>query len=119
MKYLEQLKSPKKKFIKQYVAIHYLDKISELVMNYYGITHDQLKSNSRRMEYVSARRMYFLLSLENTDINLEPLGETMGKNHSTVLSHVRKLRDYLELGYPTEKKDYTILTKRIKEELGL
>lgn len=59
-----------------------LEKIKELVEDYYGL---DILLKSRKKLYVQARAVYYYLAREFTDNSLKKIGEIVGKDHATVL----------------------------------
>jgi len=89
--------------------------IKEIVENYYQLDITRL---TRKREYVEARAIYYNLVRDNTRMSLSTIGKTMGKDHSTVLYFIRKLRDWITYDQQIQR-DYEILTDVVKEAVEL
>ncbi len=92
---------------------------SQLIINetvaYFGITVDELCGRSRNHALVTARQIAMYLCRELTELSLPKIGEAFGgKDHSTVLHAVRKIREQL----PERRSIFnqvSELTNRIKQ----
>lgn len=87
-----------------------LPSIVDMVCKGFGVTKQQLESNSRCANYVLARNLAFYLLRKHTDMTLEEIGQGFNRRHSTVIkgisalekevskeSHVgRQLSDFIE-----------------------
>lgn len=87
-----------------------LPSIVNMVCQGFGVTRQQLESNSRCANYVLARNLAFYLLRKYTDMTLEEIGHGFNRRHSTVIkgisalekevskeSHVgRQLSDFIE-----------------------
>ncbi len=71
--------------------------IVEHVSKYYNITKEDIYSDKRRADILSARQIAMYLTREMTDISLSLIGDEFGgKNHSTVLHSIRKVESRVE-----------------------
>lgn len=78
--------------------------IIDHVSRYYNITIDDIKSEKKRSEIISARRMAMYIIRETTDLSLPEIGKEMGgKNHTTVLYNIRKMEDTIKQDPATAK----------------
>lgn len=68
-----------------------LPSIVEMVCRVFGVTEQQLQSNSRRQDYVLARKLVFYLLREHTDLTLEEIGQGFNRSHSTVFKGITSL----------------------------
>ena len=72
------------------------DKAIELSCEHFGITVEQLKSESRLRNLVDARSICFKVISECSTTTLTRIGEDFGKNHATVLHGTRKAQNLIE-----------------------
>ena len=87
------------------------DKIKNIVNDFYGIEIDE---KVRRYNYVEARMIYYKLVRDNTHYSLTKIGETVNRDHATVLYGLRQFKDWVE----TDKElrtDYETLRDRLKK----
>lgn len=68
-----------------------LDGIIAYVSKGYGVSAEQLRSRSRKREYVTARNTIFYLARKHTDLSLGEIGGTFGRSHSTVIKGITSL----------------------------
>ncbi len=61
-----------------------LDELVKIVCSCCGITQDQMKSSSRKQEYVTARNLAFYLIRKHFPYTLEDIGKHFDRKHSTV-----------------------------------
>ena len=72
------------------------DNILRETAKYYGIRVEDITGQSRSKNTVMARQISMHLMRTLTDLSLQDIGEKHGKrNHSTVLSSIRKVEDLL------------------------
>ena len=88
-----------------------LEKLKELVENYYGISLD-LKSRKRL--YIEARYIYFYLCRNFTNFSLAKIGASVGKDHATVLNGLKKL-DGLRQWYGSTNENFYELYSLAKQ----
>lgn len=69
--------------------------IVRLVCESFGLTEIQLKSSSRRREYVQGRNTVFYLARKHTDLSLEEIGCIFNRRHSTVLRSITQVEQEL------------------------
>ena len=87
------------------------DKIKNIVNDYYGI---EIGEKVRRYNYVEARMIYYKLVRDNTHYSLSKIGESVNRDHATVLYGLRQFKDWVE----TDKElrtDYETLRARLKK----
>ncbi len=94
------------------------DKIMQLVADYFGISVDDLKGNSRRREISQARQVGMYLMRQHTELSLPKIGDAFGgKDHTTVIYSCDKVAQAI-------KKDINLnqtvmqLSDRIKGHPG-
>ena len=87
--------------------------IQKLVADYFKITVDDLKSKKRNNKVVRPRHIAMYLCRMETDENLAKIGlEFGGRDHSTVVAAIEKMKDDLEKDEELKK-----MLKEIKEKL--
>ena len=67
------------------------DTIIEEIAKYFMQTPDDIKGHSRAADPVRARQIAMYLIRKFTNLSLEDTGEIFGRNHSTVISSIRKV----------------------------
>jgi len=88
-----------------------MEKFKELIENYYGLTLDY---PCRKRVYIEARYIYFYLCRNFTNFSLAKIGESVGKDHATVLNGLNKL-DGLRQGYGSVNDNFYELYSLAKE----
>ncbi len=83
--------------------------IKEIVEQHYQL---KLDTNTRKREYIEARSIYYKLLRDKTRLPLSHIGETLNKDHATVLHSLRNLKDWLEYDKQI-KTDYLTILERI------
>ena len=83
--------------------------IKEIVEQHYQL---KLETNTRKREYVEARSIYYKLLRDKTRLPLSHIGETLNKDHATVLHSLRNLNNWLEYDRQI-KTDYNTILQRI------
>lgn len=68
-----------------------LSAIIKLVCESYGITEQQMRSKSRRQEYVHGRNTAFYLARKHTEMSLEEIGCIFNRRHSTVMRGITQV----------------------------
>lgn len=90
-----------------------IDSISQVVCEYYGITHDTLCMKSRKREIVTARQLAMYLSKELTSSSLSLIGTKFGKyNHSTVLYAAKNVVEQREVD-----KEFDNIVKELENRI--
>lgn len=74
-----------------------------------------IEVNTRERNIVEARAMYFTILKHNTNLTLKAIGESVGRDHATVLYAVRNFPIWLEQN-PYLKKSYDIVLEKIQKE---
>ena len=75
-----------------------LDKIQDVVSNYFNIDLKMIHSKSRKREIVQARQVAMFLSKKYTDYSYSHIGNMVGKrDHATVLHACRAIQDNLDI----------------------
>jgi chromosomal replication initiator protein len=91
------------------------ESIMEIVSEYFGVTIDDLRGQSRSRSLVNARQIAMYLCRELTDLSLPRIGAAFGdRDHTTVMHAERKIRQQM-----AERRSLYIqiaeLTNRIKQ----
>jgi len=75
-----------------------VDKIQDVVSNYFKIDLKDIHSKSRKREIVQARQVTMFLSKKYTDFSFSHIGNLVGKrDHATVLHACRAIQDSLDI----------------------
>lgn len=70
-----------------------LPSIVDMVCRGFGVTQQQLQSNSRSRNNVLARNLAFYLLRQHTDLTLEEIGQGFNRSHSTVIKGISTLEE--------------------------
>lgn len=90
-----------------------IDKIEDIVSNYFNIDSNLIHSKSRKREIVQARHVTMFLSKKYTDYSYSHIGNMIGKrDHATVLHACKTVQDTLDID-----KSFQITIKEIEELL--
>ena len=68
----------------------------DAVLAVFSLTLDELRSGSKKDEYVSARRLIFHHLRNKSRFTVKKIGEFFNKNHATVIHSLRKYSDLKE-----------------------
>lgn len=80
-----------------------LDALYRLIEVQTGVTKEELHGSNRKAEFVTARQMLSGFLLFEKKWSLEAIGREMGgRDHSTIINQIRRLKDRCEI-YPAEK----------------
>jgi len=75
-----------------------LDKIQDVVCNYFNVEMKLIHSKSRKREIVQARHVTMFLSKKYTDFSYSHIGNMVGKrDHATVLHACKTVQDSLDI----------------------
>lgn len=89
--------------------------VKEIVEDYYKLKID---SKTRQRKYVEARAVYYKLLRESSRMSLQAIGNTMNRDHATVLYSLRQIKDWLE--YDNEmNRDYNTINNRLQDAMKL
>ncbi len=72
-----------------------IEKIIEEVARTYNVSESDILSNRRTQSLVLARQVAMYISRETTDLSYKAIGESFGKDHSTVLYNVNQVEKFL------------------------
>ena len=68
--------------------------IKEIVESYFELS---ISRNTRKRQYVEASAIYFKLCREFTQLSLEQIGESVNRDHASVLHGVRSINTWVEV----------------------
>ncbi len=72
------------------------DLIIDCVADYYAISAEALRGNSRKKEIATARHVAVYLTREMTGLSLPRIGDAFGRDHSTIINSCDKVSKLLE-----------------------
>lgn len=90
-----------------------IERIKDVVSNYYQITVDELDSKNRSTRIAFPRQIAMYLSREMTDLSLVKIAEDFNRDHSTIIHGINKISDQEKIDEDL-KYDLEQLTKKIK-----
>lgn len=67
-----------------------IERIIEEVARTYQVSETEILSKRKTAELVKARQMAMYIARETTELPYQSIGESFGKDHSTVLYNVRQ-----------------------------
>ena len=73
-----------------------IEKIISEVAKTYNVSESDILSNRRTAELVIARQVAMYIARETTDLSYKAIGESFGKDHTTVLYNVDKINKFLK-----------------------
>lgn len=73
-----------------------IEKIISEVAHTYNVSESDILSNRKTAELVLARQVAMYISRETTDLSFKAIGESFGKDHTTVLHNVNKIENFLK-----------------------
>ncbi len=96
-----------------------VEKIIAEVAHTYNVSESDILSNRRTQELVLARQVAMYIARETTDLSYKAIGESFGKDHTTVLYNVNKIEEFLrDKPYQKELVDDLIANLRSQSEAG-
>ncbi len=90
-----------------------IEKIISEVARTYNISESDVLSNRRTASLVLARQVAMYIARETTDLSFKAIGESFGKDHTTVLHNVRTIEKFLS-DKPYQKELVDDLIKNLK-----
>ena len=72
-----------------------IEKIISEVAKTYNVSETDILSNRRTASLVLARQVAMFIARETTDLSYKAIGESFGKDHSTVLHNCNKIEEFL------------------------
>ncbi len=73
-----------------------IEKIISEVARTYNVSEGDILSNRRTQNLVLARQMAMYIARETTDLSYKAIGESFGKDHTTVLYNVSRVEEFLK-----------------------
>ena len=73
-----------------------VEKIISEVAKTYNVSESDILSNRRTASLVLARQVAMYIARETTDLSYKSIGESFGKDHTTVLYNVGKIEEFLK-----------------------
>ena len=96
-----------------------VEKIIAEVAHTYNVSESDILSNRKTADLVLARQVAMYIARETTDLSFKAIGESFGKDHTTVLYNVKKIEDFLrDKPYQKELVDDLIANLRSQSEMG-
>ena len=89
--------------------------IIDCVADYYSLSADMLRGDSRKKEIALARHVAVYLTREMTGLSLPRIGDAFGRDHSTIINSCDKITKQLE-NQPDMKGAIADLKKIISEK---
>jgi hypothetical protein len=92
-----------------------LEQLKHLVEDFYGI---DIELKIRTTVYVQARSIYYYLCREFTSVSVVKIGQSIGKNHATVLHALKELPYIKKFDSNFKKNFYELyeIAKNLNEE---
>ena len=92
--------------------------VLEVVSAYYGVTIEELKSNSRSKRIAGPRHMAMYLAREETTASLPQIGEILGnRDHTTIMYGYEKITKLVETD-DTKRKEAMQLREKLYQKLA-
>ena len=82
------------------------------VCQFYGVTVEDLKSKSKKREFVHARYFCWYFLQKVCSLTLVDIGKKFDKHHTTILTGIRDLKDYIKI-YPAIAYEEKLLSSQI------
>ena len=92
-----------------------VEKIIAEVARTYNVSENDILSNRRTANLVLARQVAMYIARETTDLSYKAIGESFGKDHTTVLYNVNKIEEFLR-DKPYEKELVDDVIRNLKGE---
>lgn len=70
-----------------------VERIFKVVAENYGVAIDDIKGQKRNANIAMARHMCIYLVRQNTNLSLEDIGKRFDRDHSTVISSIRRIEE--------------------------
>lgn len=97
-----------------------IEKIISEVAKVYNISEEDILSNRRTANLALARQVAMYIARKMTDLSFKDIGESFGKDHSTVLHNVNQIEKFLaDKPHQKELVDDMIKNIKSKNEMGL
>lgn len=92
-----------------------IERIIEEVARTYRVSESDILSKRKTAQLAQARQIAMYIARETTELPYQAIGESFGKDHSTVLYNVRKVEEFLK-ERPYEKEVVDEIIRNLKEE---
>ena len=73
-----------------------VERIFKIVAENYGVTTDEIRGQKRNAGIAMARHMCIYLVRQNTSLSLEDIGKKFDRDHSTIISSIRRIEEEKE-----------------------
>ncbi len=90
-----------------------IEKIIAEVSKTYNVSESDILSNRRTSDLVLARQVAMYIARETTDLSYKAIGESFGKDHTTVLYNVNRIDEFLK-DKPYQKELVYDIIKNLK-----
>lgn len=90
-----------------------IEKIISEVARTYNVSESDILSDRRTQDLVLARQVAMYISKQTTDLSFKAIGESFGKDHTTVLYNVRRIETFLK-DKPYQKELVDDIIKNLK-----
>lgn len=81
-----------------------------------GVTEVQMSMNGRQRKYADARAIVCFLAYNYTPMTLMAIGKRLGRAHTVVLYHIRKVSEWLD--YPKINPEGVMITKKLMSRIS-
>ena len=88
--------------------------IKEIVENYFELS---ISRNTRKRQYVEARAIYFKLCREFTQLSLEQIGESVNRDHASVLHGVKSINTWVQVDKRMKNSMHILRNKIINYQI--
>ncbi len=92
-----------------------IERIIEEVARTYRVSESDILSKRKTAQLAKARQIAMYIAKETTELPYQAIGESFGKDHSTVIYNVRKVEEFLK-DKPYEKAVIDEIIRNLKEE---
>ena len=92
-----------------------IEKIIAEVAKTYNVSENDILSNRRTQALALARQVAMYIARETTDLSYKAIGESFGKDHTTVLYNVNRIEEFLK-DKPYEKELVDDIIKNLTSE---
>lgn len=93
-----------------------IDSIIRAVERETSVTEVQMSMNGRQRRYADARAIVCFLAYNYTPMTLMAIGERLGRTHTVVLYHIRKVSEWLD--YPKINPEGAMITKKLMSRIS-
>ena len=92
-----------------------IERIIEVVARCYQVSESDILSNRRPANIALARQIAMYIAKETTELSYQAIGETFGRDHSTVIYNVEKAEKHIT-DKPYEKEIIDEIIRNLKSE---